>query len=114
MEHAMALPLAALMERARLQQLVLGRRLDGGRELMVYPMQAGALLGVGVAAGVAHLVDTAGLLRRRAGNLARYSAWLPALFDDGSLYVLRRCPAQPGGDDIADAELLAVQELLDA
>ena len=111
MEHAMALPLAAMMEDAARQQLVLSRRLEGGHELLVYPLPAGSLLGIGVLPEHAHQIDPAAVLHRRGRDMARYGAWLPALFDDGSLYVLRRCA---GADAVPDGALLAAQELLDA
>jgi hypothetical protein len=111
MEHAMALPLAAMMEHAARQDLVLSRRLDGGRELLVYPLPAGSLLGVGVLPEQAHHVDPAAVLHRRGCDMDRYGAWLPALFDDGSLYVLYRCAE---AEAVPAGTLLAGQELLDA
>ena len=112
MEHAMALPLAVMMEQASRQQLVLSRRLDDGRELLVYPLQAGALVGLGLRSDVADGADPAAVLHRRGRDMARYGAWLPALFDDGSLYVLWRCGAAT--DALPAAALAAAQELLDA
>lgn len=115
---AWARRLASLVERARAQDQVLGQPLEEGVELLVYPV-AGAhevLVGLGLSAARAERCDTGALLRRRGQRMCDAGHWLPARFEDGSLFLLRHWPADheaewPGG--VAQA-LRHAGELLDA
>lgn len=112
---------ATLAEEALARDEVLTRLLpggaDGGHELLAYPIagQGQALVGVGLPAAHAARRDPATLLRRRAAHMERYGAWLPARFEDGSLYLLRRwpSPAGPAWPDGTAQALRHAQELLD-
>ncbi|WP_034301018.1 hypothetical protein [Herbaspirillum sp. RV1423] len=81
---------------ARIQEAVAMATLDNGMHLFAYPLEQGMLIAVGI--GPDTQIRPESVLSRRAGNLARYGAWLPAMFNDGSMYVLRRMVEH--GDDM--------------
>jgi len=100
---AWAQALAALAAQAREQDRVLSRALEDGVELLAYPLAGdGVLVGLGLGPARAERLDTGALLRRRGLRMDRAGHWLPARFEDGSVFVLRRWPqasgpAWPGG-----------------
>ncbi|AWL03536.1 hypothetical protein ACFOHT_05705 [Massilia oculi] len=109
--------LAALVARALEEDQVLGQALGEERELLAYPVagQDLVLVGLGLSAARAEHLDLAALLRRRGREMERSGHWLPARFEDGSLFLLRRWPgrpdqAWPGGAALA---LRHAEELLD-
>lgn len=109
--------LAALAASALERDQVLGQALDDGLELLAYPVdgQDAVLVGLGLDAARAERLDTGALLRRRAQGMAQCGHWLPARFEDGSIFLLRRWPAAsmpewPGGAALA---LRHAGELLD-
>lgn len=96
--------LPAMAAQALEHDHVLTRALANGRELLAYPIagQGRALIGVGLPAARAARLDDGALLRRRGAQMASLGGWLPARFEDGSLFLLRRWPAPaepawPGG-----------------
>lgn len=112
--------LAALAAGALEQDQVLGQALDDGLELLAYPVagQDVALVGLGLGAARAERLDTGALLRRRARGIAQCGHWLPARFEDGSIFLLRRWPAaiMPDWPDWPGGVALALRhagELLD-
>jgi hypothetical protein len=100
-----------LMELARTahnQRAVATRKLTNGLELMVYPADEGMIVGFGAGRELAQQIPMADLLRRRSQDLRRFGAWLPAVFTDGSLYIVKRVPdANPD----ADAPMLSSEDL---
>lgn len=114
-QMAVAALIRQLGQRARSQQVVATQTLDNGLTLLLYPLPQGLLLGLGWGAGQTHRLPLAELLRKRAGALSRYGAWLPATLLDGSCYVVRRLSegAEEGGSDTLGEEALRIaQELL--
>jgi len=96
---------------ARMQRAVAMVTLDNGLHLFAYPLEQGILIAVGGAADTQVRADV--VVGRRARNMVRYGAWLPAMFNDGSLYVLRRMVEH--GDDMTvlpDDAIEAAEELL--
>lgn len=92
---AAAALLPAMTARALEHDQVLTQALAGGAELLVYPIagQAQALIGVGLPAARAQRLEVGVLLRRRGARMTRLGDWMPARFEDGSLFLLRRWPA---------------------
>lgn len=102
---------AQLRAQARLHNAVAASALDGGSRLFVYPLANGVLLALGAPASRAAPLRAETLLRRRGGDLRRFGTWLPALFNDGSWYLVRRC-ADSEADSLDADEWLAAEELL--
>jgi hypothetical protein len=103
--------LNVLAAEARMQQAVAMNTLDNGMHVFVYPLDDGMLVALGV--GAAAQVQPEALLRKRGQDPARFGAWLPAVFNDGSLYLLRRMTEH--GDDmsaLSAAQWAAAGELL--
>lgn len=107
--------LAQLIRTAFLENAVARQALTNGRQLLVYPMENAVLIGMGrsgVDMPAGWLED---LLRRRGGNLPRLGGWLPAMFADGSVYVVRRIAGIRSGSEVlplSAEELQAAEELL--
>lgn len=98
--------LTQLTRDARMQRAVAGSKLDNGIQLFAYPLEQGVLIAIGIGAG---RLEGESFLQKRAQDMARFGAWLPAQFNDGSWYVLRRFVDM---DD--DACLLSEDEFLTA
>ncbi|MCA1325670.1 hypothetical protein [Herbaspirillum sp. alder98] len=100
-----------LIAKARLQNTVALCDLDGGLHVFAYPLEYCMLVGLGVGADAPmHASD---LLRRRAADPRRFAGWLPALFNDGSLYVVRRLSSdEEEGGELLDGQLELGRELL--
>jgi hypothetical protein len=103
--------LKTLLHQARMEQAVAMQRLDSGLHIFVYPLRDGVIIALGIAPD--RPLPARDLLRKRSSNLMRYGVWLPAMFNDGSLYVLRRVTGQ---DDeaslLTEATLTLAEELL--
>ena len=100
-----------LLDTAQREGAVAQAVLDSGLRLLVYPLAQGRLAALGWPGDSGHQVHGETLLRRRSANMARYGAWLPALFNDGGWYVVRRLDGDP--DECLDhAALVAAEELL--
>lgn len=89
--------LNVLASEARMQQAVAMNTLENGMHVFVYPLDGGMLVALGASPDAPVPADA--VLRKRAGDLARFGAWLPAMFNDGSLYLLRRMTEH--GDDMS-------------
>lgn len=103
--------LARLANEARMQQAVAMATLGNGMHLFAYPLDEGMLVALGV--GPEAMLENEAVLRKRADDMIRFGAWLPAMFNDGSMYVLRRMVEH--GDDMSSLtaeELSAAEELL--
>jgi len=86
-----------LVGECRMQQAVAMATVENGMRLFAYPLpDQGVLLALG--GGPASSLTAEELLARRAGRLRQAGNWLPSMFVDGSLYLLRRLAAQEGGD----------------
>ncbi|AKU22912.1 hypothetical protein [Massilia sp. NR 4-1] len=99
MNHGENTLCAHLLAQARLHDAVAAATTDEGLRLFVYPQGQGALVAVGLPAG--RTLRAAALLHRRGSDVRRCGAWLPALFNDGSWYLVRRC---------SDSEAAALDE----
>lgn len=97
-----------LAEESRSRQEIGMVKRDDGTVLFVYPAGDGAAVGVGTEPGCERKLRA--LLRKRSENLPRYGAWLPALFGDGSCFVITRMRDAQAGID-ADS-LAAARELI--
>lgn len=86
-----------LVGECRIQQAVAMMTVENDMRLFAYPLpDQGVLLALGV--GPAAMLTAEELLARRAGRLRQAGDWLPSMFVDGSLYLLRRLVAQEEGD----------------
>lgn len=83
--------------------------LPDGMQLLAYPTPDGALVALGFERAAAHRVRAETVLRKRAEQLPRFGAWLPAMLHDGSWYVVRRVP---DGAALAVEQLQVARELL--
>jgi hypothetical protein len=81
-----------LANTARNESAVASLPLENGLQLLVYPMEEGFMVGLGIDSEQASASRTDQILRRRSGNISRFGAWLPAMFSDGSCYIFRRLP----------------------
>ncbi len=80
-----------------------------------FDKEGGAMVGLGYERDGAGQVRAEQVLRRRGRDMARLGAWLPALFVDGSWYLLRRLPnaSLDGATPLLSRdELAAAEELL--
>lgn len=89
-----------MMQAACGKEVAVSQRLAGKMELLVYPLRGrpGVMVGVGYGADAAHLVNMDELLQRRTQDIARFGAWLPAVFADGSSFLVMRID-QPEPDE---------------
>lgn len=104
-----------LVRKALRDRVVASQRLPDGCKVFAYPGPTGVLIGVGYDADLAQRVQPEALLRKRSADLQRFGTWLPALFTDGSCYVVRRLGwFDPASDEpiISDTELQLARELL--
>ena len=105
--------LRQLVNAARTSEEVASSTLDSGMNLFAYPHQDGVVVGLGYRPDLAHLVRAESVLRTRANDIERFGAWLPALFNDGSWYVVRQVPQlAEHGPVLSEHELMTAQELL--
>lgn len=100
-----------LIGEARIQRAVAMSHLDNGIHVFAYPLDASMLIAMGVSAEAPMRPED--LLRRRGAELETFGGWLPALFNDGGMYVIRRLSSEEedGGDEL-DRQLEAALELL--
>ncbi|ADJ62302.1 hypothetical protein G5B88_03950 [Herbaspirillum seropedicae] len=100
-----------LIGEARIQQAVAMSHVDNGMHVFAYPQEAGMLIALGVSAEAPMRPED--ILRRRGAELRLFGGWLPALFNDGGIYVVRRLSSEEeeGGDEL-DSQLEAALELL--
>lgn len=107
--------LARLSRHACSTQVVVSEEIRNGIQMLVYPLENGILIAVGYERGrISHSqIETA--MRRRYAQLSRYGAWMPALFVDGSWYMVRRIEQDNHGavaSTLPEEELRAALELL--
>lgn len=101
-----------LIGECRLQEAVAMSHLDNGMHVFAYPLPGqGILLALGVGPDAALTAEE--LLARRAAALHTAGSWLPAMFNDGSLYLLHHLDAgeEEGGATLAAQLDLAVDML---
>lgn len=107
--------LMELARTARNECAVASRQLNSGLELLVYPCEDGMIVGLGLERESAEQMQMEDVLRKRCERLERFGAWQPALFTDGSFYVVRRVPgANPDSSTpiLSEDDLAAAEELL--
>lgn len=78
---------------------------EDGTVLMVYPLEQGAVIGVGTSPGFERKLRS--VLRKRTENLQRYGTWIPALFNDGSCFVITRVSEVPADSAVLEPDILA-------
>lgn len=101
-----------LIGESRVQQAVAMSTLDNGIQVFAYPLADERML-VALGVGSDSPLRAEELLTRRAANLTRLDGWLPAMFNDGSLYLLRRLRAEEEeGGDVLARQLALAEELL--
>lgn len=76
-----------------------------GTVLLVYPLEQGAVLGIGTGPGFERKLRS--VLRKRTENLPRYGKWMPALFNDGSCFVITRVSEIRTGNAVLEPDILA-------
>ena len=107
--------LTLLAERVCRESIVASRNLANGMQLVVYPIANGALIALGYGRERANGGRVDSVLRMRTENPERFGAWLPALFGDGSWYMVRRIEHDNPGSGMrvpSAEELRAALELL--
>jgi hypothetical protein len=72
---------------------VMKRSFKDGKKLFMHPADFGVILGVGLEQDQAREVRTERVLQRRSVRPEIYACWLPAVFSDGSWFLLRRLHA---------------------
>ena len=82
---------------------MLGR--SDGTVLLVYPLEQGIAVGIGTSPGSERKLRA--ILRKRAENLPRYGKWMPALFNDGSCFVITRVPEAATRRAVLEPDILA-------
>ena len=111
----MDISILELVKKAQRDRIVVSQTLADGLTVFAYPVTAGALVGVGFDAGLARRIQPEVLLRKRAADMQRFGSWLPALFVDGSCYVIRRIRSfNPDRQDdvLSVADLQQARELM--
>lgn len=101
-----------LIDECRMQDAVAMATLENGMHVFAYPLpDQRTLLALGVGPDAA--LTAFELLERRAADLRDAADWLPSMFNDGSLYLLRRLKAEEeeGGEALA-MQLELAMELL--
>lgn len=82
-----------------------------GAVLLVYPLDQGAIIGIGTPPGFERKLRM--VLGKRTSNLPRYGKWKPALFNDGSCFVITRVPEVLIGQPVIEPDLIsAAMELI--
>lgn len=106
--------LANLSSMARAERAVAYQPLDEGMQMLVYPMETGLLVGLGYEGNESHRVIAEEVLRKRSANMERFGTWLPAMFSDGGVYIVKRVahPADDGDAPLSQDDLSAAKELL--
>lgn len=101
-----------LIAECRLQEAVAMSTLDSGLHVFAYPLaDQRTLLALGLGPDAALTGEE--LLARRASRLEAAGDWLPAMFNDGSLYLLRRLGAEEEeGGPVLAAQLELALDLL--
>lgn len=103
--------LTKLAEAARMQRQVAMVEQTDGTVLLAYPLEGAVAIGIGTGSGLERRMR--GILRKRAERLPRYGRWLPALFNDGSCFLIMRVGDAYEGSTVIDMELAnAALELL--
>jgi hypothetical protein len=102
--------LQTLIHEAILQKVVATQRLEDGLILLAYPLSDGVIVALGALAE--RIPSPREVLRKRSEDLERYGHWLPAMFNDGSLYVLRRLRSDDDQASVLDDAALAIAEEL--
>ncbi|HJV73229.1 MAG TPA: hypothetical protein VJ654_03330 [Noviherbaspirillum sp.] len=106
--------LANLSSIARAERAVAHQPLDDGMQMLVYPMETALLVGLGYDGNESHRVIPEEVLRKRSGNMERFGAWLPSMFSDGGVYIVKRVahPAENGDAPLSQDDLSTARELL--
>jgi hypothetical protein len=103
---------ARLIGECHLQEAVAMSTLENGMQVFAYPLpDHRTLLALGVGPDAALTGEE--LLARRSARLEPAGGWLPSMFNDGSLYLLRRLDAaeEEGGALLAAQLDLALDML---
>jgi hypothetical protein len=104
-----------LANTAQNEQAVASQKFTNGMKLLAYPLEGGMLIAFGFERDFAQTISVETVLRRRADNMERFGVWMPAMFRDGSWYVVRRVDGFNIGSDafvLSDDDLVTAQELL--
>lgn len=107
--------LMQLAKIARSERSVATDQLGNGMVMLVYPEDDAVIVGIGYEGELAQKLQPDDLLRRRSENLELFGAWLPAMFKDGSIYVVRRVADldfDSGNPILLEDELAAAEALL--
>lgn len=109
--------LLEMMQKACNDEVVVSQSLTNAMKLLVYPLQEkkGVIIGVGYSHENAHLVNMDDVLQRRTKDVTRFGAWLPAVFSDGSRFVVMRVERGGPNESIATDlinDIHIAQELL--
>ena len=78
---------------------------NDGTVLLACPLERGVAIGVGTGPGFERKLRS--ILRKRTENLPRYGNWMPALFNDGSCFVIMRIPDIKTEGPVLESGILA-------
>jgi hypothetical protein len=101
--------LKQLIRAAAAERAVAVQELTNGMQLLAYPLEADIVIAVGYCGGSVCTLSAEELVRRRSDNLPKYSSWLPAMFADSTLHVVRRLADV---DPHAETPPLSLEELM--
>lgn len=105
--------LVTLVRRSHADHTVASASMPDGVKMLVYPLEQGMLIGVGLNGERAQLIKASRLLHKRAGDMPRFGSWLPARLMDGSWYVVKRVQSyDPNLPVFNQSELDIAEELL--
>lgn len=105
--------LVTLVKRAHADRSVASASMLNGVKMLVYPLEQGILIGVGLNGERAQLIKASRLLHKRAGDMPRFGSWLPIRLMDGSWYVVKRVQSYDSDLPVLNqSELDTAEELL--
>ena len=85
-----------LVARAQQASAVARVELGDGLQMFAYPSAACSVLGIGCLRLALRPDTIAQVLHQRFEQPGRFAPWLPAVFNDGSFYLLQRLPHASG------------------
>jgi len=101
-----------LISECRMQQAAAMTTLENGMQIFAYSLPDQRML-VALGVGPEASLTANDLLGRRSARLREAGGWLPSMFNDGSLYLLRRLSAQEEeGGEALERQLDIALEML--
>jgi hypothetical protein len=111
----MSVNLMELASHALRERAVASQGLENGLHVLVYPAESAILIAFGYKADKVRRGVLSAALHRRAGDVARFGQWMPALMADGAFYVVRRVRSFEPHDGLpllSEGDMNDAQELI--